>query len=209
MNKIKIIIFALLIGLLFIPKLIAEDTVNIKSIELEDLSVNAIENSKPEFEGLNLDFDLEFREVNNYAKYKIIIDNSTDKEYFLSNETFFSDSEYLTYSYQTEKGISPNSESVVYLTISYDKEADLSKYEDKMYVEDNEAEIKLLNEDGQAATNPDTGDGTTLIILALVLALSLVWLGIINKDSVIKLSVFTLCILPLIVSASNILKLQI
>ena len=211
MKYLKIVLFSLVIILLFLPTLIAEDTIKIKSIEVEELSTNAVEKSSPKYEGLNLDFDLEFRDINNYAKYKIIIENNTDKDYFIQNDTYFNESNNFKYNYYSEGNIKANDTSVVYLVISYDNKVNESLFVDNIYVEKNSAVLTLLNEDGQAAINPDTGIGLTFANVLLVLIISVVLLLIFNESKVSTLGIFLISfiVLPNMIFASEKLQIKI
>ena len=62
-----------------ITNVYASDGVTIKSIDLVDKSINTTEASKAKANGLSMDFDLKFKEVNDYAKYKIVVENKDNK----------------------------------------------------------------------------------------------------------------------------------
>lgn len=211
MKTIKYIISVLFIIMLFVPKVHAEEMVKIKSIELEDISINTIEKTNPTFNNLDINVDLEFRDINNYAKYKIIIENNTNKDYFIENETYFTNSNYIKYNYHTENKIKANDTSIVYLTISYDNQIEETLYTEGKYIEKNNSTIKLLNEDGQAAVNPNTGTGLTIINIILFSLLSLAVITILNKTKFQTFSIVFLSMLslPLIIQASEELKLNL
>lgn len=209
MKKLNIILIVAFITLLFIPNLKAEDTIKIKSIILESKSVNAYEKSSPSYEGLDLNFDLEFREVSDYVKYKIIIENNTDKDFFLEEDLSFNNSEFIKYNYYVENDIKSNSESIIYLDISYVKEVAEDLILDNKYNENNKVSIKLLNENGEAAINPDTGDSFDTLTLVVLVFIAFVILGSLGNSNVIKLGVFMLCLIPMISIASEVLKIDV
>lgn len=211
MKRIKIVLLIILICSLFISNISAEETIKIKSIELEDISLNAKEIQSPTSEGLNIDTSLEFRELNSYAKYKVTIENNTDKDYFIENETYFTPSNYVKYNYYTENKIKANDTSIVYLTISYDKEVNEEEYNEGIYKEEKISSIKLLNEEGKPVTNPNTGTPLTIVNLILLALIMLVLTTILNKTKISTLSIILLCILslPHIISASEELKLNL
>ncbi|MBQ7789847.1 MAG: hypothetical protein IJ399_01135 [Bacilli bacterium] len=211
MKRIKIVLLIILICSLFISNISAEETIKIISIELEDISLNAKEIQSPTSEGLNIDTSLEFRELNSYAKYKVTIENNTDKDYFIENETYFTPSNYVKYNYYTENKIKANDTSIVYLTISYDKEVNEEEYNEGIYKEEKISSIKLLNEEGKPVTNPNTGTPLTIVNLILLALIMLVLTTILNKTKISTLSIVLLCILslPHIISASEELKLNL
>lgn len=211
MKRIKIVLLIILICSLFISNISAEETIKIKSIELEDISLNAKEIQSPTSEGLNIDTSLEFRELNSYAKYKVTIENNKDKDYFIENETYFTPSNYVKYNYYTENKIKANDTSIVYLTISYDKEVNEEEYNEGIYKEEKISSIKLLNEEGKPVTNPNTGTPLTIVNLILLALIMLVLTTILNKTKISTLSIVLLCILslPHIISASEELKLNL
>ena len=204
MKKISVVLIVIFVIFLLIPNLKAEDTVKIKSISLESKSINAYEKSVPTYNGLDLNFDLEFRELNDYVKYKIIIENNTDKDYFLEEDLNFNNSEFMKYNFYTEDNIKSKSESVIYLDVVYNNEIKEAKFN-----ETNKAGIKLLNENGEAAINPDTGDSFDVLTLLVLILSAFVLLGFLGKGNIIKLSIFLICIIPVITFAAETMKIGI
>ena len=75
MNKLKYVLFAVIISLFVIPYVKA-DSISIKSIDLTEKSETTIINSEPTFSGLEMNYDLTFKNVNDYAMYRIVIENN-------------------------------------------------------------------------------------------------------------------------------------
>ena len=98
MNKLKYVLFAVIISLFVVPYVKA-DSISIKSIDLTEKSETTIINSEPTFSGLEMNYDLTFKNVNDYAMYRIVIENNTNKEYKVTENTAFKVSEYVTYFY--------------------------------------------------------------------------------------------------------------
>ena len=63
-------LFTLIICLLFIPVVFAKDTVEITKVELETKSDKAVINNEPTFDGLEINCDIGFVEINDFVKYK-------------------------------------------------------------------------------------------------------------------------------------------
>ena len=59
-----------------VTKINAASSIEIKSVELDTKSENTVINSEPTFNGLEMSYNLTFKEVNDYAKYKIVIENN-------------------------------------------------------------------------------------------------------------------------------------
>ena len=94
MKSLKVILFNLVLFILSISIVNAEE-VSIKSIDLISKSEHAIEKSSPTYEGLELNLDIKFERLNDFIEYKIIIENPTNKDFYLELENI-SNSEYIT-----------------------------------------------------------------------------------------------------------------
>ena len=108
-----------MIILIKIPDVYAAGKVEIESIVLIEKSEDTKINSEPTINELNTSFDLGFKNVNDYAKYKIVVNNSTDEDYEISDKAE-NTSEYLSYEYEFEnnnKVVKKNSKLIVFLTI--------------------------------------------------------------------------------------------
>lgn len=215
MKKAKLILIIFIItSILFITKLFAEETVSIKSIELDYISESAIEKSTPTIDGLGINLDVEFREVDNYIKYKLIIKNDTEKEYDLDEDTGFLNSDYVTYKYYTEGKIKAKSENIVYLVVSYNKEVEENKIVENEYIEQNKAVLEIVDDTGEIVKNPKTGnDNITFIILSVSLIVSCSILFIMKKNELNKTTFIFIVLLincmPLIINATQLLKIEL
>ena len=119
----KILLFFSMIFVVFfsITNVYASDGVTIKSIDLVDKSINTTEASKAKANGLSMDFDLKFKEVNDYAKYKIVVENKDNKDYKISVDSNFENSKYISYKYDNADILKANSDTEVYVTGTYNK----------------------------------------------------------------------------------------
>ena len=214
MKKIKIILTFLIISTLFITKINAEETITIESIELDYISTNAIEKSSPVIDGLSINLDVQFREVNNYIKYKLLIKNNTNEEYELKEDTSFLNNENITYKYYKEGKIKPNSENIIYLVVSYNQEVEESKFVENKYTEENKAILEIVDDSGEIIKNPKTGnDNITFIILSIVLVISCIVLFTMKKKDLNNVNFIFIMLLinciPLIVNATQLFKLNL
>ncbi len=208
MKGIKYIIFALILSILLIPNVFAKDSVEIKSITLDTKSDNTIIKSEPTFNGLVMNFDVSFKQKNDFVKYKVVVKNDSNIDYKIANDTSFNKSDHITYTYDVENILKPKGEAVVYVTITYSSEVDPSELVDGMYKEENKAVIQLLNKDGNVV-NPNTGINYIIIISIL---LTLIIISILikkHKKSVFIPVIIALLLIPTLVYAIETLKLTI
>ncbi len=206
MNKIRYFIFAILLSVFLIPNVFAKGIVEIKSIELDSVSDNTVINSEPTFDGLQMNFDVSFKEKDDFVKYKVTVQNDTDIDYKISDETSFNKSEYITYIYDVKSELKAGSQTIVYVTITYTKEVDESLLVDNKYTETNRAVVQLNNE----VDNPNTGEKNIIVIIVAVMLLAITTLIVINKKNfrytgfVILIGI---CLIPVITYAIESIKL--
>ena len=190
--KKKLLLFILLL----IPFMVnaKEKEVKITSVELVELSDSATELSKGTYNGLELNLNLRFTEVGDKAKYKVVVENTTDEDYEIINEETQLDSGYITYesTYEEDSNIiKSNTTKTLFVTISYDKEVDDDKYTNGKYTESNSVIINLdtkknnKNVDNDIKVNPKTGIRIGLIISGIgllmgIIALLLCWIPYVN-----------------------------
>ena len=186
----------------------ASEKVKIKSIDLEDKSLNTTEIEKASFNGLEMNFNVKFKALNDYAKYRIIIENKEDKDYKLSIDTSFQNSKYILYKYDNTDVVKANSDTTLYVTISYNKQVDDNNYISDKYTENNSMVIKLSNDN---VTNPQTSNNVYFVIISLIF-MGVVLLLIFGNKKNIKLNIIVLFIflsLPVLVKAVEYLKITI
>ncbi len=184
----------------------ASENVKIKSIDLVDKSVNATETSKATFNGLTMNFNIRFLSVDDYAKYKIVVENKENKDYNISVDSEFNNSKYITYEYEKTDSLKANSESEFYVTVTYkNKVSDNDLVNDK-YIENDSAVLKLSNDN---ISNPNTSNNEVMIIIGLIVMVGILLVLFRNKKTR-KVSVFVLFGLfsvPLFVKAVDFLKI--
>lgn len=217
----KIMYVLLIISFMFISYVYAENSVEIKSIELDSKSDNVIINNEPTYSGLEMNFDIAFKEKGDFVRYKAVIINNTDKEYTISDDTSFNESSYITYTYQSDSILKANSEGILYVTITYNNEISDNLLVSGKYSESNKAVVQLLNDNEEVVEpsnienesdiekkidNPKTWFAFPLIVLIVVIISTLIAsILLLNKKSVIKymvmIFIFGIGIIPIIVLA--------
>ncbi len=203
MKKIKYLFFAILLSIFLLPNVYAKESVYIKSITLDSSSANTSINSDPSFSGLNMKFDLGFKQVGDFAKYKVVIRNDSNTDYNISEDTSFNTSDYIKYTYEVENKLKAKSESIVYVTVKYNKEVNSSLLVNGKYIENNKAVVQLANKDGKIVNPKTSGVKVLGIILTILLIASLIVVSIIKKNNKLRNSIVLLLIMLLIPGVVN------
>ena len=186
----------------------ASENVKIKSIDLVDKSDETIETNKATFDGLVMNFDLKFNELNDYVKYKIVIENNESKDYKISVDSNFGNSKYITYEYEKADNLKANSDNEFYVTVTYKNEVNNDELVNGKYNEKNSAVLNLSNDN---LSNPETSNNEFMIVIGLVVMIG-VLLILFKNEKNRKLSVFVLLgilSLPLFVKAVDSLKITV
>ena len=211
MKVLKYLLFVVLLSFISITTY-AKETINIKSIVLDSKSETATINSEPTFSGLEMNYDISFEEVGDFAKYKIVIENNTNKSYKVSEDTSFKISEYVTYNYESDHELKPNTTSEIYVIIKYSKAVEKSVLDANQgkYSETNKAVLQMTDENNKPIENPKTGTTSTILLIIFIMILSFCITVIINKEKpAVMMSLVALCLIPLTIFAVETLKLTI
>ncbi len=207
MKKIKNLLLVIIIMIFVSMVNVDAAGVSVKSIKLIDHTGNATELSAPVPNGLSIKFDLSFSNVGDTAKYEVVLDNPTNKEYEINTDKQFSGSNYISYSYELKdktNRIKANSEVILYITVKYENAVPVDKLVDGRYVENNDMGINLLNED-----NPDTFNNFLFILLMIVLMCVATLVFKYTKDKGLYIIVLSLMLVPITVFALEKLKLTV
>jgi len=210
----------LIIILLLIPFIVLAENkdVEIKSIELVDKSEDVEELEKATFKDLKLNFSLKFTTKDDYAKYKIVLVNNSDKDYEIDNTSTFNEKKFIKYDYEVDnkdKILKSKDELTVNVIITYIKELEDSDFVDGFYKETNSVSLELVNDNEvidnpaiKMVTNPNTSTGYILLVIFAVILSMLVLILIKNKKS--KLFIITILLtIPLTVFALEKIKIDV
>ena len=206
MKKIISIFIVLLITILFIPNVNAA-SVSISNIKLDSKSNDTIELTKPTSSGLNINFDLSFSNVGDFAKYEVEVDNPTNSEYVINTKNNFSNSDYLEYSYEFKdktNRIKAKSKTTLYITIKYKNEVPDDKLTDGKFVENNTMALNLLGNN-----NPKTNNNLILLLLILLIAISITIFIKNKKIKNIFIILIALSLVPTSIFALEELKINV
>ncbi len=170
----------LLVGIivmsLFINVVHAEDKVYISKVELVEKSDDVLINKEPEINGFKIDFDVKFKNVRDFVKYKVTIVNNDSEDYTLSTSDKLDDS-YIKYDYSYEndnKVIAANKEKILFVTITYAKEVPDDLYKNGAYSETHSTNLAFFNnrlpeEEAKEISNPKTNTASIVFIVLVIL----------------------------------------
>ena len=215
MKKIKYLLTTILLAIIMLPMVFAKDEVKIESYELIENSETTSELSKPKIDGLTISFDLSFSKVKDFAKYKIVVDNPTTKDYEISKDIDFDISDYIDYSYEFEKDnniVKADSKMTMFIVVTYAKEVPASMMKDGKFIENNKMAISLSNDNASSTSKEENPNTASSILIVCVLGLTISLLSLIlfaktKKQKYITTFVLSLLLMPATIFALE--KLQI
>ena len=158
--------------------------VRITDVELVDSSDGTQVVAEPTIDGLKVDFNLSFENVENFAKYTVTIKNNSTKDYKLSNIKPLS-SDFIKYEVSFEDGsdiVKPNSEKKLNVIITYVNEVPVSALIGGKFVEDIGLGLNAtLVSTNDNLVNPATSDSIMYYINILFVSTALCGVAIISK----------------------------
>ena len=195
--------------------------ISIKSVTLEGKSETTTQLAEPTYNGLELSFSVKFQNLNDFAKYKVIIENTSDTEYEIETVNQFETSSFMTYQYSFEdsnKVVKAKSDKVMYVDIRYSTEVSSDAFTGNKYQEDNVLSINVDTEpttdpepekekpkEEDEVENPNTGANLPWVIFISILIIGMgIYLATKKKLPLKKISAFIIAIgisIPLIASA--------
>ena len=210
----------LLLLLLFIPIIaFAKDNVEIESITLLEKSEYVSELENATYDNLKLDFKLKFVNKDDYAKYKVILKNNSDKDYEVDNQTTFNEGNFVKYEFNVDndlKILKANEELVIYVKISYIKEVDSNSFVNGKYVDNNTVSLELSNfdeidenENIKFVVNPNTDTGYMIAIVLILILSILIIILIKNRKTKRYITMLILLLIPLYVYAIERIRLDV
>ena len=185
--------------------------VYIASSELIKASDGVEEIEKPTLKDLNIKFNIRFSEVNQSIEYKLIIKNTSSKDYNISTDNSFNKSDYITYNFKYDDGsdiIKANSEEEMLVTIVYTKEVPDDKLTDGKFTEDNAMSLNLSDE----ITNPSTilqRYGVNILLIIITCVVAFYFLKTKNIKNSLKVLLLGLMLIPLTARSLDSIKVTI
>ena len=185
--------------------------VYIASSELIKASDGVEEIEKPTLKDLNVKFNIRFSEVNQSIEYKLIIKNTSNKDYNISTDNSFNKSNYITYNFKYDDGsdiIKANSEEEMLVIITYTKEVPDNKLTDGKFIEDNAMSLNLSDE----ITNPSTilqRYGVNILLIIITCVVAFYFLKTKNIKNSLKVLILGLILIPLATRALDTIEVTI
>ena len=185
--------------------------VYIASSELIKASDGVEEIEKPTLKDLNIKFNIRFSEINQSIEYKLIIKNTSNKDYNISTDNSFNKSDYITYNFKYDDGsdiIKANSEEEMLVTIVYTKEVPDNKLTDGKFTEDNAMSLNLSDE----ITNPSTilqRYGVNILLIIITCVVAFYFLKTKNIKNSLKVLLLGLMLIPLTARSLDSIKVTI
>ncbi len=182
MKKSKLLILVLI--LFMIPFVVMAEECSNSSIKLKSVTIENKSDSVTELEELSFDentinLHLKMKEVEDSIKYKIVLDNESEEDFFVDRSSINIDSDYIDYTVETEDEsnvVHKGETKTVYLTVEYQNEVPTASFENGVYNDNQTVLVNLSNSD--VIEVPDTfkefsGKKIIAIVIVAVLALSL------------------------------------
>ena len=217
-NRIKIllsIIFLLPIMVFADDKIVQnvnpKENIYIASSELIEITPGVEEVSQPTIKDWNIKFNIKFSKVNQSIKYKLIVKNTSKKDYNVTIEPTFNKSNYITYNYKySDKSniLKANTEKEMIITITYSKEVPTNKLHDGKFIEDN---LMYLNVNDNLI-NPKTILQKYSINIMLLIITELIAFYLLKTKNIknsLKIFMFGLLLIPIATKAFDIIRLTI
>ncbi len=177
----KKLLLIILLFLMIIPIMVNADSCNtdkisISSIALEEKSDDIVEIEEATADGKNINLNLSMSEVGDNIKYKIVLNNDSDNDYELNEDTFNLNSDYIDYIVETEDNsdvVEANSSKVVYLNIEYKTEVPEEEFASGVYKTNTNMKVNILSNSQETIENPNTKTQSYIFILLIILVISL------------------------------------
>ena len=212
MKKLKVIL-PLLIFIMLIPFVVNAETCDtdkilISSITVEDKSENVTELSEATVNGKNINFNVSMSSVGDNIKYKIIIKNNSDEDYFFDRNSLIIESDYIEYSIESNNDsniVKKKSSKTIYLNIQYKNKVTNELFELGSYNINKKVQVQLstYNSLSSILKNPNTGVELSIFVVLILTVIIAMYILIRKKEYTIFLLIVTgaIVIIPMSVYA--------
>ena len=184
----KNIIFLLIISFILSVSVVRanNDKVIIEKIDRIEKSDDVIVKD-PVINGYRIDFDIKFKNVGDFVKYRIIVNNKDSEDYTLSPSDR-SDNNYISYEYLYEdnnKVIVSGARKALIVVITYNKEIPDNLFKDGVYSDTHSTSLSFYNNrlPEEQIDNPKT---STASILLIIMAVALSFIIILLKKNLMQ-----------------------
>jgi surface protein len=193
----------------------ADNEAEIKSIEFIEKSEGTVVVNEASTDGVKVNLDLIFHDVDDYASYKIILKNNTGTSLYINDDIFNSSKEYIKYNFIYEDGkniIKSGEEKEVTLKVTYSQDVPKNLYRNAEY--DASSDDPLILSD-KFINLPNTLKNFGILgISVLIISSACILMGVYvvlknNKKSTINTLLLLLLLLLIPKGASALLKYEI
>ena len=200
----------LLLSFFIVPNVYAVNGVSIESVTLASKTETTQELLEPSINGLKVNIKAKFGLVNDYIKYKVVIDNPTYTDYKILENTQ-SSNEYIKYEFNSDDGnniAEKRKKSTVIVTITYIKEVPDDLLVNGSFIESNDL---VLNFGENNPANPNTKRNIIISIIGILIVIFISLLSYIyqNRKNHLVLILLILLLIPLSVKALEKLQMKV
>ena len=182
----KRILQIIMICILFIPLLVNAETcdndkITISSIELENKSNNVEELDNATSSYNNININLNMSNVGDNIKYKIVIKNDSNKDYYLNKKSIKTSSNYIDYNVESGDNsniVKAKTAKAFYLNILYKKQVPADTFENGSFNDEITMKVNLSSDN---IRNPNTGIKYYLIIAFIIIIMIVTAISLKNK----------------------------
>ena len=173
------------------------DKISINSIEVEEKSNNTQELEKASVKGRSINFNLGMFEVGDMLRYKIVVNNDSNNDYELDENSFKIESDYIDYSFESEDNsniVKANSSKTIHLKIEYKNEVPSEAFESGVYSADKKMLVNLSSNNSDTVKNPNTRVHFYIVVLAILFMISGTSVVILGKKKIVRAIVLIICL---------------
>ena len=184
--------------------------VTVSDVKVEQEFNNIVEEGDPTFLNKSIHTNLRFYEVGDGILYSFVVKNESDNDFVINKDNFNVDSQYIKYTLSTTDNnmiVKGNEEKTFYLKIMYEDEVPQQAFQNNTFESSNSFQLNLSNDSFN--DNPKTGTIPSLIIMALLLSLVIIFSMLHMKKQSSFVLVIALLLIPNIVYALCSLNIQV
>lgn len=192
---------------------IPDTGVFVKEVKLIDKNNNTRVLKRAKFKELDVSFNIEFSELQDYIKYDIVLQNKDNEDYKV--EVSNSDkNDFIDYKIEyDDKVLKANSETTVHVIMNYKTEVPSNLFSDGIYNEVSNLKVDLKDDNGILdIINPKTGvNQYTLLIIIALFVISVLLFKMSDKKSIKMVIIigFMIITVPTLINALKEIRLNI
>ena len=165
MKKYLFILLILLVPI----SVFANEDIKLNSIEVEE-NYQVFEKNPARIENDSIFIDLQFDKVESYIIYKVNIENKSNDNYIVDNDSIHFDSDYINYSIQCDSSnnIKPHSKNNCHIKVTYKNKVESELLSSGIVNDNKKFNLTLLQRD---LINPQTSNNIMMVLLIMAIVL--------------------------------------